>query len=158
MLERVWISEVLLLLWPSNTWIYLRPVLISSIWKSCPTLYFFDLSFILMKKEVHMSNQLLNKYEEVIQSVQESTGIKIVLKKVWPTVNFRKVTGTSLPIVWDTSDQCLKWLFPRLIFTSLFSPPTRIKKIKNFKSTVRLQFLAKKRGEVQLVNHSKSVQ
>ncbi len=41
-------------------------------------------------------------------------------------------------------------------------PAPRIKKFKNFKSTARftamLGFLARKRGEVKLVNHSKSVQ
>jgi hypothetical protein len=31
-----------------------------------------------MKKEVHMSNQLLNKYAEVISSLKVSNGIKVI--------------------------------------------------------------------------------
>jgi hypothetical protein len=31
-----------------------------------------------MKKEVHMSNQLLNKYAEIISSLKASNGIKVV--------------------------------------------------------------------------------
>ena len=31
-----------------------------------------------MKKEVHMSNQLLNKYAEIISSLKASNGIKII--------------------------------------------------------------------------------
>ena len=31
-----------------------------------------------MKKEVHMSNQLLNKYAEIISSLNASNGIKVV--------------------------------------------------------------------------------
>ena len=41
-------------------------------------LYFLEFSFILMKKEVHMSNQLLNKYAEIISSLKASNGIKVV--------------------------------------------------------------------------------
>lgn len=39
---------------------------------------FLEFSFILMKKEVHMSNQLLNKYAEIISSLKASNGIKVV--------------------------------------------------------------------------------
>ena len=41
-------------------------------------LYFLEFSFILITKEVHMSNQLLNKYAEVISSLKASNGIKVV--------------------------------------------------------------------------------